>query len=478
MPEAELLSRFLNSLRDTFILVVDQERRIVYANAPFLEHFRLRGGEVVGRLCAELPSPFADQDGSPISFGAWTGNLSAPASLLLTREFQGKKFVYEAVFYQLAGGDQDFATVCLYQQVTDESETTCPPQQCHELERSLVQASIDGIIVNDLEGNVLIYNEGAAKILGYTPQEVIGKIKVGHLYPPGLAHEIKHKIYDPEYGGVGILENFETVVRHQDGSLVPIWLSARLLREGAREIGIVGYFRDLRERKRLEEEVLRNERLATLGKMVAHITHEIKNPMLIICGFARQLQRLAELPEDARQKLQLIKEEVRCLEEFLSHLGSFAHTTPTKKVPGDLPALIREVAELMDVSFKEQGVAFKMDDSLQAPPVPFDPGQMRQVLINIFKNAQEAMPQGGRLSVSLEIRGGDLFLLVADTGQGIAPEHLPDLFTPFFTTKEKGTGLGLSICRHLIEQHQGEIRITSEVNRGTTCTIRLPLSSA
>jgi signal transduction histidine kinase len=132
----------------------------------------------------------------------------------------------------------------------------------------------------------------------------------------------------------------------------------------------------------------------------------------------------------------------------------------------------------MDVSFKEQGVAFKMDDSLQAPPVPFDPGQMRQVLINIFKNALEAMPQGGRLSVSLEIRGGDLFLLVADTGQGIAPEHLPDLFTPFFTTKEKGTGLGLSICRHLIEQHQGEIRITSEVNRGTTCTIRLPLSSA
>jgi signal transduction histidine kinase len=115
---------------------------------------------------------------------------------------------------------------------------------------------------------------------------------------------------------VGILENYETQARHKDGSLVPIWLSARLLHEDAREVGIVGYFRDLRERRRLETELLRNERLATLGKMVAHISHEIKNPLMTIGGFAVQLGRLSDLPEDARRKLTLIHQEVQRVEKL------------------------------------------------------------------------------------------------------------------------------------------------------------------
>ncbi|OGP70147.1 MAG: hypothetical protein A2Y80_05355 [Deltaproteobacteria bacterium RBG_13_58_19] len=355
---------------------------------------------------------------------------------------------------------------------------TAEVERGHLLQDRLIQTCMDGIVANDMAGTILIFNENAARILGYTPEEVVGKLNVSQLYPPGLAHEIKLLIYDPGHGGVGILENYETLVRHREGTLVPIWLSARLLHENGREVGIIGHFRDLRERKRLEEEVLRNERLATLGKMVAHITHEIKNPLLIIGGFARQLERLGVIPEDSRHKLQLITEEVKRLEEFLLHLGSFTRITPPQKTPGDLLALVREVAELLETSFKETNVEFQIKAPPEIPLIPFDPGQMRQVLINLFKNALEAMPQGGRLSVSLEIREGDLSLLVADTGQGIAPEHLPDLFTPFFTTKEKGTGLGLSICRHLIEQHGGEIRLTSEMNRGTTCTIRLPFNPA
>ncbi|MEW6386949.1 MAG: GAF domain-containing protein [Thermodesulfobacteriota bacterium] len=346
----------------------------------------------------------------------------------------------------------------------------------HEVEL-LVQTCMDGIIAHDLSGNIFIFNENAAKILGYKPEEVIGKKNIREFYPPGVAEEIKLKIYDPAFAGKGILENYETVARHENGTLIPIWLSARLLYEEDREVGIVGHFRDLRERKRLEEEVLRNERLATLGKMVAHVTHEIKNPLMIIGGFARQLERLRELPEDSQHKLQLIKKEVQYLEEFLSHLGSFTRTAPPQKTPGDLLTLVKDVAGLLETSFKEQGVDFQVKAPPQIPPLSFDPGQLRQVLINLFKNALEAMPQGGSLTVGLTIQADHLVLTVRDTGQGIAPEHLADLFTPFYTTKEKGTGLGLSICRQIIEQHGGEIQIASEVNHGTTCTIRLPLSS-
>jgi signal transduction histidine kinase len=259
---------------------------------------------------------------------------------------------------------------------------------------------------------------------------------------------------------------------------VPIWLSARLLHEEGREIGIVGYFRDLRERRRLEMELLRNERLATLGQMVAHISHEIKNPLITIGGVAAQLGRLPDLPETVRRRLTLIHQEVQRLEKFLTDMSTFTRGAAPQKTLGDLLALIREVAELMDGSFKERGVAFHFHALGQIPPFAFDPGQIRQVLINLFKNAVEAMPQGGDLIATAAVEADYLVLKVIDTGHGIPPEQVQNLFTPFFTTKPGGTGLGLTICRGLITQHQGAISINSAEGRGTTCTVRLPLVSA
>jgi signal transduction histidine kinase len=123
-------------------------------------------------------------------------------------------------------------------------------------------------------------------------------------------------------------------------------------------------------------------------------------------------------------------------------------------------------------------VVFHFLPQLEIPAFAFDPGQIRQVLINLFKNALEAMPGGGELSVIVESEADHLVLRITDTGHGITPEQMRHLFTPFFTTKEGGTGLGLTIVRGLISQHQGEISIESEVNRGTTYIIRLPLGSA
>jgi PAS domain S-box-containing protein len=337
---------------------------------------------------------------------------------------------------------------------------------------------MDGIVVNDLLGNVLIFNEGASRILGYRPEEVIGVFKVDVFYPEGLAHEIKELIYSPAYGGPGVLENYETLVRTKDGTSVPVWLSARLLRESVREVGIIGSFRDLRERKRLEEELVRQERLATLGMMVSHISHEIKNPLASIGGFAQKLARQKDFPEKARQNLELICQEVHRLEKFLADLSTFSRPTPSQKVSGDILALIRQVIGLMEAGFQEQGVTLELSAPEAIPAFAFDPGQIRQVLINLFKNSLEAMPHGGVLRVSTAVQEDRLVLTIADTGLGIDPGHLRSLFTPFFSTKEGGTGLGLTICRGLIDLHRGEIAIHSEVNCGTTCTVRLPLVSS
>lgn len=475
-PPAILQARLLDSLKDLFILVLDQEQRVVYANAAFLEHFGLTGKEVSGRLCFDLVRPFAGAGigASPVGFCGVPPGPYFPERTILSREFQGKKFVYESTLYHLHDDQEHPWTACVFRDITDKFHLEAELRQLYELERNLVQASMDGIIANDPAGNILIFNEGAARITGYRPEEVIGRINVADLYPPRLAHEIKHKVYDHDYGGSGILENFETVVRHKNGALIPIWLSARLLMEDGQEVGIVGYFRDLRERKRLEQDLLRNERLVALGKMVAHVTHEIKNPLMVMGGFARQLERRQDLPGEAGRKLQFIREEVDRLEKFLSEMGSFTRIAPTQKRPGNLLRLLREVGEMMADGFAEKGVTFHIQAPPELPSLPFDAGQLRQVLINIFKNALEAMPQGGRLTVALEVQDEQILLRVTDTGQGMPPEQLKALFTPFVTTKEGGTGLGLTICRQLIEQHQGEIHLTSEVNQGTTCHIRLP----
>ncbi len=476
-PPFGLFTRLLDSLTDIFTLVLDEKKRVVYANLSFLEHFGLDWPQIFNRGCDHLGTPFTGTAGEEAGFCPLDLGPYFPVRHILTREVDGRQFVYEGMFYHLADGGEGTWTVCTFRDVTHMFNLESQVRQLDELERSLVQASIDGIIVNDMLGNVLIFNEGAARILGYRPEEVIGVMKVRDFYPDKTAHQIKQLLYCPGHGGVGILENYETLARHKDGSMVPIWLSARLLREKGREVGVVGYFRDLRERKRLEEDLLRHERLVTLGKMVAHISHEIKNPLATIGGFAQLCERQEDMPEATRRKIKIIHEEVQRLEKFLTDLGSFTRIAPIQKLPGDILALIREVADFMEAGFKERGVSF----AIQAEKIPefaFDPSQMRQVFLNLFKNALEAMPHGGALTVSPAVREGQMVLVVADTGQGIAPEHLHDLFTPFFSTKEGGTGLGLTICRGLIDQHQGKIDIASEVNRGTTCTIRLPLKPA
>ena len=473
-PVSQFLTRLLDSLPDTFILVLDQERRIIYANTSFMEQFGLEPQDLMGHHCIHL----ANAAGGPEA-GEWFCPAEQDPAYrgrkLITREIQGKKFVFEVKCYPLKDEVENLLRVVVYQDVTHNRRLEQELRKTYELERKLIDASIDGIVANDLGGNVLIFNQGAARILGYTPEEVIGKLNVSNLYPPGQAHLIKEKIYEAAHGGLGILENYETMALHKNGDLVPVWLAARILSEDGRDVGIVGYFRDLRERKRLEEELLRHERLASLGRMVAHITHEIKNPLTVIGGFAHQLERLASMPREAGHKLRLIHEEVNRLEKFLSDLSSFTRSAPTQKTPGDVAALIREVGDMMQDSFKEKGVVFRVQAE-EIPLFPFDAGQIRQVLVNIFKNALEAMPQGGELAVTAQVKENLAELTIRDTGQGIAPDHLQQLFTPFFSTKEKGTGLGLVICRRIIEQHRGDIRIDSQPERGATCTIRLPLN--
>jgi sigma-B regulation protein RsbU (phosphoserine phosphatase) len=342
----------------------------------------------------------------------------------------------------------------------------------------LIHTCMDGIVAHDMAGVIRTYNETAAKILGYQPEEVLGKMNVRELYAPGQLQEIDAKIHGPAYGGTGILENFEAWMRHKNGTLVPIWLSARVLYENDREIGMIGHFKDLRERKRMEEELLRSERLAVLGKMAAHISHEIKNPLMLIGGFARQvLKDPAADPLKTREKLQIIVDEVHRLEDFLVEVGSYAKFSEPQKRPGDLNTLIQETCQRLEPTLRESKIDLVLQLDPQLPEILFDPAHLRQVILNIAKNGIEAMAAGGTLTITTGRQADRLFLQICDTGAGIPPEIQEKIFQPFFSSKPKGSGLGLAISQKIIQAHQGEITIESTPQKGTRVTILLRIES-
>ncbi|MBM4283872.1 MAG: PAS domain S-box protein [Deltaproteobacteria bacterium] len=345
-------------------------------------------------------------------------------------------------------------------------------------QKLLLHTCMDGIIAHDLSGIVRTFNETAAKIAGYAPEEVIGKMNVAGLYAPGRLEEIQEKIHDPSYMGVGILENHDTELLHKDGTPIPVWISARVLYENDKEIGMIGHIKDLRERKRMETELLRSERLAALGKMAAHISHEIKNPLMLIGGFARQvLKDVTGDPQKNQEKLQIIVDEVRRLEDFLVEVGSYAKFSEPRKEPGDLNTLIQETSQRLEPSLRERDLDLVLDLEPRLPELQFDPLHLRQVILNIAKNGIEAMTAGGTLTIATGREGDWVFFRVSDTGEGIPPEIRDKIFQPFFSSKPKGSGLGLAISQKIIEAHQGEITLDSEPHQWTRVTVFLPIAA-
>jgi PAS domain S-box-containing protein len=355
---------------------------------------------------------------------------------------------------------------------------TAEIEKMHQFQAKLIQTSNDGIIANDQRGNIIIFNEGAERILGYRKEEAIGKINAARLYPPGIAQDIRKKINSPEYGGTGRLIHYETEALSKTGEQIPVELSAILIYENDHEVATVGFFRDLRERQQLQEKLLQSERLAALGHMAAHISHEVKNPLIVIGGMARRvLKGSADDQQKNIDRLKIIVEEVRRLEDFLTEVGSFARLSEAKKTVVDLNSLIQEMALQLEASLHEKGVELSLTLDPNLPQVQFDPLHFRQVLLNIAKNSIEAMPAGGNLTFTSGCHNDRVFVQISDTGEGIPHDILDKIFQPFYSTKPRGSGLGLAISKTIIEAHQGEVEVESEPQKGTRVKVLLKAKS-
>jgi signal transduction histidine kinase len=233
---------------------------------------------------------------------------------------------------------------------------------------------------------------------------------------------------------------------------------------------------DLKTQELLEsqERLVHSERFAAVGEAAAYVSHEIKNPLMVIGGLAHQVERRLD-DQETREKLKIIQNEVKRLESFLGDLRDFTRPVLPVKHKIDLNQVIREVEDMMAEVAREKGVTLgeKLD------PVPFleaDPNQLKQVLVNLIKNALEATEANGRILLATGFQDGQAWFSVQDTGKGMPAEVLENIFHPFFTTKDKGTGLGLAVIHKIISDHHGAIQVDSAPGRGSTFLVKLPLS--
>lgn len=229
------------------------------------------------------------------------------------------------------------------------------------------------------------------------------------------------------------------------------------------------------ERLRLEEQLNEAQRLASLGKMVAAVSHEIKNPLGIVRSTAEILgNRISKVAPGNEKLATIIVEETSRLDSIVREFLDFARPRDIRKSVGSLNVVIDRLLRFMEPELQKKGVEVQPRLAENLPEIPFDSEQIYQVILNIVINALQAMPEGGQLTLTTAVQDGNIILEVTDTGLGIAPEKLDQIFTPFFTDKNRGTGLGLTIAKSIVDKHQGTLTVTSSTGEGSTFRITLP----
>jgi two-component system sensor histidine kinase HydH len=334
---------------------------------------------------------------------------------------------------------------------------------------NLVENMPIGLVAIDSEGNVMSLNQAAEAAFHCKAPEVVGK-KDSDVLPRELM-----EVVGTLKAGKTIIET-EIDCTGEEGKTLPLEVIASLLKgDNNAFLGYVLLFRDMTEVRHLKKEIARSRHLASLGSLAAGVAHEIRNPLSSIKGFATYFkERYRDNPEDGKTA-DIMVQEVERLNRVIGQLLEFARPVAIDRKPSSLQKVTQHALKMIERDAREKRVTISSELPADIPEVMMDADKIKQVLLNLFLNALEAMQQGGTLTITLARNGAHAVrLTVADTGPGIDQKDLPHIFDPYFTTKASGTGLGLAIVHKIVEAHDGEVRVVSVPGTGTSVMIVLP----
>ncbi len=477
------------------IMVVNRDMTIDTVNQTFLEELGLTPEEVIGQPCYRvrhsLDKP-CNHYGEPCyleeGFQKDKDRKSSTLYKEYTDENGNQRFEVSTIAPIFDESGNLSQVLEISRDITERISLEREVEKAKTFFQNVIESTVDGIVVVDTKGKVLIFNEGMERLTGYSAEEIINTGHLSSFYDIETAKENMRKMRSNLYGPPGKLNPTSMTITTKSGKKIPVTLSASIITIDGKEVGSVGVFTDMREilemRKELEQahlQLVQSEKIASVGRMAAGVAHEINNPLSGILIYAELLKEaLQNNPQHLKDIQEIIDQTLRC-KKIVADLLEFSRQSIGKTSAFSVDQLVTKSLNLLvnQASFQDIDVITEIESDM--PEMIGDFGQLQQVLTNLFINAADAMQGKGTLTVRARFdqKEKKFILQVADTGPGI-PEHLRDkIFDIFFTTKPvgKGTGLGLSISQNIINLHGGNIRVDCPPEGGTVFHIELPLES-
>lgn len=344
--------------------------------------------------------------------------------------------------------------------------------------RAILEAAAEGVVIVNAAGRIEFVNAKTEAMFGYDRKELIGE-PLEILLPERLrsAHAAHRAGYFAEPRARPMGRGLELSGRRKDGGEFPVDISLSFVRA---EALAVGFITDVTARRGLERAARQAEKLASLGTLAAGLAHEFNNPIGIISSRAELMLLEADsrsLPEDVREDLSVLHRHAQRVSRIAHGLLSFARQSTGQPSLVELNRLVEETLLLIENQLTKEGVVVRRHLTPALPPLWGDANALQQVLMNLLTNARDALRGRGEITVETSMASeplGGVRLIVRDTGGGIAPDVLPRIFDPFYTTKSEGSGLGLAISYGIVRDHQGTIDVQSSPGQGTTFVLTFP----
>ena len=473
---------------DVGVIVYDQDFRIEFANQMAAE---IIGCDIESLHDDEFTRFLAPDDRRYLKGLYSPLHLEEHKRLCMEARVQrvdGETKVAEICFAVSRTVTGEIKTYAYLRDLTERIRMEQELRKANEFLQNVIRSSVDGIIAADMKGNIIIFNEGAERLLGYKAEEVVGRIHITDLYPPGMAKEIMRRMRDGKEGPKGKIPTTRTTLIAKNEEHIPVLISAAITYEDGVETASVGIFTDLRERLMMQEQLedtykklLRSEKLASIGKLAAGVAHEINNPLGGILMFSNMLLESAQDERSAADLKKIVEQTNRC-KEIVQGLLDFARKGADERIPVSINTVIDKSIDLLKHQALFLNITIEKETDRNLPPVPGNEGQLAQVLTNLMVNAAQAMEGKGTVRIRTWTEGTppQVRVEVGDTGCGIPDEYLEKIFDPFFSTKEpgKGTGLGLSTTYGIVKNHGGTIQVRSRVGEGAAFQLSFPLSQS
>jgi PAS domain S-box-containing protein len=355
-------------------------------------------------------------------------------------------------------------------------------ERLKEFSENIVESINVGILAADLDDRVESWNSQIEHLTGISRAQAVGK-RLSDLFPADLVEQFErvrgesgiHNVYKFVLKPLGVNGNGHAAKRRETILNLAI---APLVSKDQQQIGRLVIFDDVTDRAELEQRLVQADKLSSIGLLAAGVAHEVNTPLAVISTYAQMLAKQVSDDSQKSQILDKIAKQTFRASEIVNSLLNFSRTSTTSFGEVSINRVIQETLSLLDHQLQKSGIQVKTDFDSGLASVHGNAGKLQQVFLNLFLNARDAMPGGGILEVKTWTEDSSAKVEVADTGSGIAPEHLNRIYDPFFTTKaaRKGTGLGLSVTYGIIQEHGGSIEVSNRRSGGARFRVDLPLS--